>query len=80
MVDQHCIARTLGSQQAVAALQVLLAESGAVSRSEIARRVCEQFHFIDSLGRWQLASCQKALRSLDAADRIRLPAPQPGGR
>ncbi len=79
MVDQHCIARTLGSQQAVAALQVLLAESGSVSRSEIARRVCDQFHFVDSLGRWQLASCQKALRSLDAADRIRLPAPQPGG-
>ena len=68
----------MGSQQAVAALQVLLAESGSVSRSEIARRVCDRFHFVDSLGRWQLAGCQKALRSLVAAGPIQLP-PQPGG-
>lgn len=80
MVDQHCIARTLGSQQAIVALQVLLAESGRVSRTEFARHVCRQFNFVDSLGRWQLASCLKALRGLDANGRIRLPAPQSGGR
>ena len=59
---------------------MLLAESGCVTRTEIARRVCEQFRFTDSLGRLQLASCQKALRKLHAAGRIRLPAPRSGGR
>ncbi len=80
MVNQDCVVRTLGSREAIRSLQVLLAEAGTVSRSEIARRVCEQFEFVDSLGRSQLASCQKALRGLDASGHIQLPAPQHGGR
>ena len=80
MVDQHCIAATLATAAAVATVQVLLAEAGSASRTEIARRVCREFGFLDSRGALQLASCQKALRSLHAAGRIRLPAPRHGGR
>ena len=80
MVDQHCIAATLATAAAVAILQLLLAEAGGASRTEIARRVCREFGFLDSRGALQLASCLKALRSLHAAGRIRLPAPRHGGR
>ena len=80
MVDQHCIAATLATAAAVATVQVLLAEAGGATRTEIARRVCREFGFLDSRGALHLASCQKALRSLHAAGRIRLPAPRHGGR
>ncbi len=79
MLDQHCIAATLATATAVATVQVLLAEAGDASRTEIARRVCGEFGFRDSRGRLQMASCQKALRSLHAAGRIQLPAPRHGG-
>ena len=79
MLDQHCIVATLATAAAVATVQVLLAEAGDASRTEIARRVCREFGFLDSRGRLQMASCQKALRSLHAAGRIQLPAPRHGG-
>jgi len=80
MVDQHCIAETLSKAAAVATLRVLLGLAGVISRTEFARRVCREFGFRDSRGQLQLASCQKALRGLDKAGLIQLPAPQPGGR
>ena len=80
MVNQNRVARILGSREAIRSLQVLLAETGTVSRSEIVRRVCQRFEFVDSLGRWQPASCQKALRGLHASGHIQLPPPQPGDR
>ena len=79
MLDQHCIAATLATATAIATLQVLLAQVGGASRTEMARRVCREFGFRDSRGALQLASCQKALRSLHAAGRIQLPAPRHGG-
>ena len=79
MLDQHCIVATLATAAAVATVQVLLAEAGDASRTEIARRVCREFGFLDSRGRLQMASCQKALRSLHAAGRIQLPVPRHGG-
>ncbi len=40
------------------------------------RRVCQRFGFLDARGQPQLASCLRALRTLDAAGQIRLPAPR----
>ena len=57
-MDQQCIEQTFNSHWAVTALQVLLAESCSVTRTDIARRVWEQFRFTDSLGNRQLAICQ----------------------
>ena len=55
-------------------------QRGELSRAALmARRVCREFGFRDSRGALQLASCQKALRSLHAAGRIQLPAPRHGG-
>ncbi|MDE0104806.1 MAG: hypothetical protein OXN89_20715, partial [Bryobacterales bacterium] len=79
MVDQHCIAETLATPAAVETLTVLLAQSGAVSRTQFTRQVCRHFGFRDARDRLQVASCQKALRSLDGAGRIALPAASHGG-
>ena len=80
MLDQHCIAASLASEAAVAKLKVALAEAGGASRTECARRVRRQFGFLDTRGQSQVASRQKALRSLLWAGRIALPAPHHHGR
>ena len=80
MLDQHCIAETLSHSEAVETLRVLRTQAGDTSRSAFARQVCREFGFVDSRGQPQVASCQKALRSLHSAGRIDLPAPRHGGR
>ena len=80
MLDQHCIAETLSHSEAVATLQVLLAQTGNTSRTAFSRHVCREFGFVDSRGQLQVASCQKALRSLHGEGRIDLPPPRHGGR
>ena len=72
MTNQHCILETLS--EAVATLEVLLGRPGVASRTAFAREVCREFGFRDSRGRLQLASCQRALRSLHEAGRP-IPAP-----
>ena len=80
MLDQHCIAETLSHSEAVETLRVLRTQAGDTSRSAFARHVCREFGFVNSRGQPQVASCQKALRSLHSAGRIDLPAPRHGGR
>ena len=80
MLDQHCIAETLSHSEVVETLRVLRMQAGDTSRSAFARHVCREFGFVDSRGQPQVASCQKALRSLHSAGRIDLPAPRHGGR
>ena len=50
-----------------------------VSRAEIGRRVCGAFGFVDLRGRPQVTSCLSALRRLERAGGIVLPAPRRGG-
>ena len=76
MLDQHCIAETLSHSEAVETLRVLRTQAGDTSRSAFARQVCREFGFVDSRGQPQVASCQKALRSLHSAGRIDLPPPR----
>ena len=76
MLDQHCIAETLSHSEAVETLRVLRTQAGDTSRSAFARHVCREFGFVNSRGQPQVASCQKALRSLHSAGRIDLPAPR----
>lgn len=79
-MDQHCIAETLSTPGALRTVQLLLAQADGASRTAVARRVCRWFGFLDSRGAFQMASCQKALRSLHRSGRLRLPAPRRGGR
>ena len=57
---------------------------GVGSLGQVADRVCEAFDFRDGRGRWQRASCHRALADLQAAGHVSLPAGQParggGGR
>ena len=57
---------------------------GVGSLGQVADRVCEAFDFRDGRGRWQRASCCRALADLQAAGHVSLPAGQPargvGGR
>ena len=49
---------------------------GAGSLGQVADRVCEAFDFRDGRGRWQRASCYRALSDLQAAGQVSLPAGQ----
>ena len=57
---------------------------GVGSRGQVAERFCEAFDFRDGRGRWQRASCSRALSDLASAGHVSLPAGQPargaGGR
>ena len=75
MVIQNQINRTLSAQSARQRLDRILAQANGVSRSAVGQRVCEAFDFTDGRGRLQLSGCMKALRVLEAAGEIRLPAP-----
>ena len=47
---------------------------GVGSLGQVADRVCEAFDFRDGRGRWQRASCCRALSDLQAAGHVSLPA------
>ena len=49
---------------------------GITSLAQVADRVCEAFDLRDGRGRWQRASCRKALDVLRAQGDIALPAPR----
>ena len=49
---------------------------GVGSLGQVADRVCETFDFRDGRGRWQRASCCRALSDLQAAGHVSLPASQ----
>ena len=76
MYEQHRIPSTLASPEGLARVKALLAAAGSASRTAIGRQVCELFQFLDARGRPQLASCLRALRALEAAGRLALPAPR----
>ena len=76
MYEQHRIPSTLSDPETLARVKALMAAAGSASRMEISRRDCVLFGFLDASGRPQLASCMQALRTLDAAGHIRLPAPR----
>ncbi|MCG5517412.1 MULTISPECIES: IS4 family transposase, partial [unclassified Ectothiorhodospira] len=82
MREQNQIKRTLSEPESVARVQALMREFPEAHRTGIADQVCATFEFVDARGRFQRASCLKALRSLERAGRLSLPAArtQPGRR
>ena len=79
MHAQSQIASTLSSAAGMTRLKDLLAQPGGASRTELGRRVCQLFGFLDALGRPQLAGCMKALRALQARGRCPRRPPCPRG-
>ena len=68
---RHNLARLLARLRDVLDGAVL---QGVGSLGQVADRVCEAFDFRDGRGRWQRASCCRALADLQAAGHISLPA------
>ena len=79
---QHQIKRTLLEDTALVQVRELAQGEGVAHRTALAERVCARFGFIDARGRAQRSGCVKALRELERAGHITLPAPRtpgPGG-
>ena len=56
-----------------------MAENADMHRTALAERVCEHFDFHDARGRPQIGSCLDALRALERAGRLSLPARRGSG-
>jgi hypothetical protein len=77
---QHQIKRTLLGESALMQVRELAQANGVEHRTALAERVCQRFGFIDARGRAQRSGCLKALRELERAGHITLPAPRTQGR
>ena len=73
---QHQILRTLREPEAIERVLALSEDPAPAHRSALAERVCAQFGFLDARGRPQRSTCLKALRALERAGHIVLPAPR----
>ena len=74
MDAQNEIRRTLRQGASIEAVRQLLADKKYETRASFADSVCRHFGFLDTLQRPQRAGCVKALRQLEQAGHIVLPA------
>lgn len=63
----------LGQPDAIAHINERLCANGRISRTRLAKGLCDTFGFRDGQGRRQTDTCLRALRSLDAEGLIALP-------
>ncbi len=75
---QSQISRTLRGATERARVAAILSQEQFDSRRALGRRVCEEFSFVDPLGRLQVAGCVKALAAL-AREGSDIVLPPPGG-
>ncbi|MGI9301263.1 MAG: IS4/Tn5 family transposase DNA-binding protein, partial [Gammaproteobacteria bacterium] len=82
MHTQNQIKRTLWERGGIAYVRELLESKAVAHRTELAKRVCEQYGLYDERGREQRSGCVKALREFEAGAHFKLPAPRrhPGDR
>jgi hypothetical protein len=64
----------LSGPESIAEIGALLSHAEGARRTDLARRLCERFGFLDSRGRAQTAGCLKALGELSRAGHFALPA------
>lgn len=74
MDAQNEIKRTLKQEASIEVIRGLLAQKEHKSRSAVAESVCQHFGFFDARQRTQTGGCVKALRELERAGHIELPA------
>ena len=76
---QSQISRTLRGAAARSRIEGILSRERFGSRRALGRRVCEEFGFVDALGRPQVAGCLKALAGLARrSPELVLPPPRAG--
>ena len=76
---QHQIKRNLSTPAAWARIEALQRGDAELHRTGLAGLLCEEFGFHDARGRAQTSGCLAALRALERAGKVRLPAPRTGG-
>ena len=77
---QNRIALVLAKEASIAQVRSLVESGAYTTRQQVAERVCEQFGFRDHRGWLQVSTCLTALRRLEHAGHIHLPASRtPGG-
>ena len=80
MERQHQIKRTLSTPESIEVIRRLLADGTNADRVALARSTCSHFGFVDGRGGAQIAGCVKALRELEHAGHLVLPAAGRTGR
>ena len=76
-MSQSQISRSLRGESARSRIVAILSQERFDSRRALGRRICEEFSFLDALGRLQVAGCLKALTTLaEGCPDIVLPAPR----
>lgn len=73
MSEQSQIRRRLSQPESIDRVRLHLAERPEVNRSQLADQLCEEFRFVDGLGRLQRSGCVKALRVLESRGHFTLP-------
>ena len=73
--SQNLIKHTLGRPENIEQIRLLLRDDPYLCRAALATEICELLGFFDPRGQRQLATCQKALRDLEAEGHFKLPAP-----
>ncbi len=76
MKAQNQIKRTLSEPAPIEYINQLLQSEEIATRTDLAKRACQQFGFYDVSGKIQISGCFKALRELEAAGHFTLPKPQ----
>ena len=75
MLATQSIPATLKQPASLRRLTSLLAQERFSSRFAVARRVCQEFGFVDARGRCRTSSCQAALSELERRGQVQLPQP-----
>jgi hypothetical protein len=73
MKTQNQIKSTLNQPEAIEHVISILNSSGDINRTELADQVCDQFGFLNPLGKKQHSGCIKALRELEKKGHFTLP-------
>ena len=76
MKTQNQIKRTLSEPDPIEYINQLLQHGEITTRTDLTRRICQQFGFYDVSGKLQMGGCLKALRDLEAAGHFELPKSQ----
>lgn len=76
MAARSPIQNRLSEPDAIERVGQLVAADPELHRTGLANHLCDEFGFVDVRGERQQSSCLKALRVLEARERIALPAPR----
>ena len=73
METQNQINRTLSQPEAIEYVRSIVSITQTITRTELAKQLCDKFGFFDPRGESQRAGCLKALRELERKKHIVLP-------